>query len=124
MVIEFLLIFVVLAIMFFILSVLLMDDYPEITIPLIMVGIIFTILCTYGMWDVEYAYIGFNNTIGNTTFYRESVSYGDPYSYIFIGLFFMYILLFFRTGHNLWKNALETKGQMDYRFSSNRFNKR
>jgi hypothetical protein len=92
-----------------------MEDNPMLAIPFIMVGMIFSILCTYGMWNVEYFYIGYNASIGNTSSYFVSTDvYGDPYSYIFVLMFFVFTVLFVKTGFNMWRDALETKAEMDY----------
>jgi len=114
--------FIVLSILFFILSIFLMEDKPFLSIPFIMLGMIFTILCTYGLWDVEVLYVNFNATTGitNTSMYSTSV-YGDPYSYIFMLFFFIFVALFFRAGFNMWKEALESPGEMNYRTRDNRW---
>jgi len=113
---EILVLFIIITIIMFILSVYTVDENPTLSIPFIMVGMIFCVLCAYGMWNVETQYIGYNATLGNTSFYTQSVStYGDPYSYVFLAFFFIFVLLFIRSGWNLWKEALETKGQMDYK---------
>jgi len=93
-----------------------MEDTPVISIPFIMCGMIFSILCTYGFWNVEYFYVGYNASVGNTTTAMYStMNYGDPYSYIFMLMFFIFFILFFRAGFNMWKDALKTEGEMDYR---------
>ena len=87
-----------------------------IALPFVMIGMIFTILCTYGMWNIETLYIGYNATFGNTSAeIYSNRSYGDAYGYIFLFLFFVYILVFFRIGWNLLKEAQETQGEMDYK---------
>ena len=118
---DFLIIFIILTIIFFILSMYTMEDSPQLSIPFIMLGMIFTILVTYGLWDVEIPYVGYNSTFGNSSFAMFStISYGDPYSYIFILVFFVFVMLFIRCGWNLWSDALETKGEMDYSLRSRR----
>jgi len=99
-----------------------MEDRPQIAIPFIMIGMIFTILCTYGFWDVEYFYVGYNATAGNTSSFMYSTSqYGDPYSYVFFIVFWIFVILLLRTGMNLWKEALQTEGQMKYSKRDNRW---
>ena len=113
---DLLILFIVLSILFFIISVYLMEEKPMLSIPFIMLGMIFTILASYGMWNVEVLYVGYNASSGltNTSIYTTT-SYGDPYSYIFMLFFFIYVVLFFRAGVNTWKEALETQGEMDFR---------
>ena len=115
MLMEMLMLFIILTIIFLLLSIYTMEDEPVLAIPIIMVGMIFSILCTYGLWDVEYFYTGFNSSVGNTsTYVYSTISYGDPYSYIFMLLFFIYCTLFVRAGFNAWQDALDTKGEMEY----------
>jgi len=110
---EILALFIVLTIILFIISVFMVDENPTLAIPFIMIGMVFAVLCTYGLWDVETLYVGYNATMGNTSISMYSNhNYGDPYSYVFMFFFFVYVLLFFRAGWNLWKEALETKGQL------------
>ena len=87
-----------------------------------MLGMIFSVLCTYGMWDVEYFYVGYNASSGltNTSLY-STMSYGDPYGYIFMVLFFIFFIFFIRAGMNLWKEALQAQGEMDYRTRDRRW---
>lgn len=113
---EMLLLFVVIVIIMLILSIYTMDENPTLAIPLIMIGIIFTVLCAYGVWDVEYLYVGINATTGFTEAQVYSTqSYGNPYSYIFLTICFIFCMFFFKAGFNLWKEALQTKGDMDYK---------
>lgn len=114
--------FIVLSILFFILSVYLVENNPRISIPFIMLGMIFTILCAYGMWEVEVLYVNYNASSGltNTSVY-STMDYGDPYSYIFVLFFFVFMVLFFRSGFNMWKEALATQGEMDYRIRDKRW---
>jgi preprotein translocase subunit SecY len=93
-----------------------MEEKPILSIPVLMVGMIFCVLCSYGFWNVEMLYIGYNSSVGNTTAtIYSTMNYGDPYSYIFMVLFYIFCLMFVKAGFNSWKDALETKGQIDYR---------
>jgi len=115
---DLLIIFIILSIIFFILSIIFMEsENPMIAIPFIMLGMIFAILCTYGCWNVEIAYTSVNVTTGGTdlSVYTTDV-YGDPYSYVFMLFFFIYVVLFFKTGFNMWNKALETQGEMDIKY--------
>lgn len=113
---DLLVLFIILTIIFLFISFFTMEDYPMISLPFVMIGMIFSILCTYGMWNIETLYIGYNASFGNTSAeIYSNTGYGDPYGYIFMFLFFVYILVFFRIGWNLWTEALETEGQMDYK---------
>jgi len=113
---DLLILFIILTILFLFISFFTMEDFPMISLPFCMIGMIFSILCTYGMWNIETLYIGYNASFGNTSAeIYSNQSYGDPYGYIFMFLFFVYILVFFRIGWNLWTEALETEGQMDYK---------
>ena len=119
MIVDILILFIVITLILFFISVFTMEDNPLISIPFIMLGMIFSILVTYGLWDVEYFYVGYNASVGNTSTYTYStMGYGDPYGYIFVLLFFIFVVLFIRSGMNMWRDALETKGEMNY--NSNR----
>lgn len=106
---DLLIIFILLSIIMFILSVFIMEtENPIMAVPFIMVGMIFTILCAYGVWDVEFLYINFNATLGTTSASIYSTdAYGDPYSYIFMVFFFFFVLVLVKTGANVVKQALE-----------------
>ena len=109
-----LILFVVITLICFFISIFTMEDNPMLAIPVIMIGMIFSVLCTYGFWDVEYFYVGYNASVGNTTSYIYSTSvYGDPFSYVFFILFFVFFALFIKTGFNMWRDALETQGVLD-----------
>ena len=93
-----------------------MESNPMLSLPFITLGMVFSILCTYGFWDLEYYYVDFNATFGNSSLGNyATMDYGDPYSYIFVLVFFIFVVIFFRAGWNLWKEALATEGQIPYR---------
>lgn len=119
---DILMLFIVLSILFFILSIYLLEDKPFVAIPFIMLGMIFTILCAYGLWDVEVLYVNYNASSGltNTSIY-STIEYGDPYSYIFVLFFFIFMVLFFKSGFNMWRDALKTQGEMNYRTRDKRW---
>lgn len=121
MLIDILILFIIITLIVFFLTLFIIEDKPMIALPLIMIGMIFSILCTYGMWNVEYFYVGYNATEGNSSSYIFStMDYGDPYSYIFVLFFFVFIILFFKAGWNMWREALKTQGEMDYKRPSKR----
>jgi len=102
-------------ILFFIISAILVEDNPKIAVPFIMLGMIFSILCSYGVWRVDFLFVNYNATMGNSSAEVFTTwEYGDPYSYIFMFIFFIFLILFFRAGFNWWRDALETQGEMDY----------
>ena len=86
-----------------------------IAIPIIMVGMVFCSICAYGVFDVDYVYVAYNSTVGNSTPYVYSTEYGTPYTYVFFLLFMIFAMLFFRCGWNMWKIALKTRGEIEYR---------
>jgi len=117
MIFDMLILFVVITFICLLLTIFMVEKDPMMTIPVIVIGWIFSILCAYGMYNVEYFYVGYNSSIGNTTTNLYSTSYGDPYGYIFILVFYVFVMFFIRAGWNLWKEALDTKGEMDYRMN-------
>ena len=122
MIIDMLMIFVLAVIILFILSMFIVDEYPWMSLGFISMGMIFSVLCAYEFWNFEWFYIGYNSTIGNTTPYiYNTFDYGQPYSYVFMVIFFFFCLLLIKAGVNVWKESLETEGEMDYRTKDRRW---
>ena len=107
MFIDLLIIFIALTVVFLVLSIFLMEgDNPLMATPFIVLGWIFSVICTYGVWNIEYAYTAVNTTTGGTDFLIYSTdTYGDPYSYIFYFIFFMFVIIFMRVAFNQVKKA-------------------
>lgn len=112
---EWLILFIIITFICLILSIFLMEENPILAIPVIMIGMIFSVLCAYGVFDVDYVYIAYNSTVGNSTPYVYSVEYGSPYTYVFFLIFMIFCMLFFKTGWNLVQIAAKTKGEMEYK---------
>ena len=113
---DMLIVFILLTIIILVLTVFLVEDRPLLSIPFVMIGMIFSILCTYGLYDVELSNSVFNVTTGLTTIeVTHFMEWGDPYAYVFMLMFFIFFILFIRAGFNMWRIALETEGQMNYR---------
>jgi len=102
-------IFIVATFVAVIITVYLMEEKPVLSIPFIFLGLIGSVICTYGMWSVEYLMV-----LSDDSVVVESLNYGEPYSYVFVFTFFLFFLFFFRAGFNMWKEALATKGEFDY----------
>jgi len=113
---SWLMIFIILTFLMLIISIFLMEEQPVTAIPFIMLGMIFSILCAYGVWKVEWAVIQNDNT-----FVLESANYGEPYSYVFVLIFFIFLMVFVKSGFNTWQEALQTKGEIDYHRKDNRW---
>ena len=114
MLFEMLILFIILAILMFILSIYTIEDAPYYSIAFVMLGMIFSVLCAYGVWEVDFLVVGYNASNGSTvTEMYNSYSYGDPYSYIFVLLFFIFVIMFMVAAFNSWKHALKTKGELD-----------
>lgn len=109
MLVSILLLFMVVTFIALLVSLYLMETKPMLSIPFIFIGLIFSVICTYGLWNVEFAILQSDNV-----FHMESVDYGQPYSYVFVFMFFVFMLFFIRAGQNMWTEALETKGEIDY----------
>lgn len=113
MLFDMLVLFILIVVISLILSIFLVEDRPLLAIPLLMLGMIFSILCTYGMYDVELYTNSFNSSTGVTELEVTSfMDWGDPYAYVFMLLFFVFMILFIRAGFNMWQIALETQGEM------------
>ena len=104
---SWLLIFIIVTLLMLIISIILMEEQPYVAIPFIVIGWIFSVLCAYGVWSVEFAVLQNDNT-----FVIESTSYGEPYSYVFVFVFLLFVMIFIRAGFNTWKMAMEQKGEM------------
>ena len=72
-----------------------------------MMGMITSILCTYGLWSVEYRDMGYNSTSGQTESITTTVNYGDPYGYIFFIIFFLFVAFFIYAIFRSWQIMLE-----------------
>lgn len=95
------------------LIILLLDDRWKMTLPLIMVNLIFITIIVYGFWNVEWIYL---DAAGDIYFYSDDTH--SVYSYVFVGFWFIHMLLFFKAGYDSWKDALQTKGEMSYRLQA------
>jgi hypothetical protein len=117
MLLDILIIFIVVTIISFFVSVFTIEDYPVISFAFISLGMVFSILCTYSLWNVEYFYVGYNATEGNTSTYIYGTDvYGDPYSYIFVLIFFIFVILFVKASFNMWNLALEKNNEKKRRW--------
>lgn len=115
MLMDMLILFAVITIILFILSVFTVDENPALAIPFIIMGMIFCILCAYGSVNIETLYIGYNATYGNSTAQLHStLKHGEPYGYMFMTFFFIYTLLFFKAAVNVLKESAKTKGEIRY----------
>ena len=90
-------------------------------VVLIAINLFFIIIITYGFFNIEFFYVG-NYWAGNGTYapaiYEAGTTggyYSLAYVYIFTGLAFIHIILFFKCGYDAWQEALLTKGQMEYK---------
>ena len=97
--------FIIITFVMLIISIIAMEsERPEMSLPFISLGLIFSALSAYGMWDFETVYIKYANTTGDSTQYFPDVystlQYGDPYSYVFLMIFFMFCAFLVRAGWN------------------------
>ena len=104
---SWLLIFIIITLLMLMITIFMVEDQPYMVIPFIMIGMIFSVLCTYGVWNVEWAVLQNDNT-----FVMESTSYGEPYSYVFMLIFFIFMMLFIKAGFNTWRQELDKKSEM------------
>jgi len=106
MLIEVLILFIIITVLMLILSIYTVEsDKPEMSVPFIMVGMIFSILCAYGFANVEFFYIHYENVTNNSTEYIPAIfsttQYAKVYPYIFVLIVFIFAILLFRAGYNL-----------------------
>ena len=112
---SWLMIFIIVTILMLVITIFMVEEQPYMSIPFVIIGMIFSVLCAYGVWKVEWAVLQSDNT-----FVLESASYGEPYSYVFVLIFFIFMMLFVKAGFNTWKQALEKKAEMDYNLKMQR----
>lgn len=103
MLIEMLLIFIIVSVILFIFSLYTMEENPMLAIPLIMVNIVFVVLIMYGITYVEWFYIAAD---GTPTIY-STMTYANPYAYVFLVFMFIQIMLLIKTGFNLVQEGLK-----------------
>ena len=108
--------FIIITFIALLLSAYLMENNPPMSIPFILIGVLFSILCSYGMLDVEFVVMRSDNTV-----LTESFNYGEPYSYVFVFIFFIFIMFFFRAAWNMLQESLKTKGEFRYTQNRNYF---
>ena len=106
---EWLTLFIIITFICLILSIFVMEEQPYLAMPLIMIGMLFSVVCAYGVYQVDYVYVAYNSTIGNSSAYTYSVSYGEPYSFIFVFLFFVFFMLIFKCAFNTLRDVLKRR---------------
>ena len=116
MLVGWLTLFIVVTLVAILISAYLMEENPQLSIPFIFIGMIFSVLSTYGFWNVEWPVLQ-----ADDTFIMETANYGEPYSYVFMFLFFVFLLFLIRAGMNMWKEALATKGEISYSMNKKYF---
>ena len=114
MLIDLIILFIIIVIICFILTVFLMLDYPIIALPFITVGMLLSVVLTYGMWRIDFFYTSYNATHGNCSAEIYSTfNYGEPYSYIFFLLFWVFVALFVFCGFQYWRQIINKEGQVN-----------
>lgn len=103
--------FIVVTLVAVFISAYLMETRPILAYPFIIIGFMFSIVCAYGVWDVEFPVL-----LSNDTVVYESAQYGDPYSYIFVFLAFVFVMFFVRASSNylLEKAKIKKEQTPDY----------
>lgn len=112
MIIDLVILLIVITLLLFIIIIIL-DKLWKITVPLIMVNMIFIVILAYAFWNVEWLY---TNAAGNPVMY--STEEYSMYSFVYVGFFFIHVILFIKAGWESWQEALQTKGQMSYRIQA------
>jgi hypothetical protein len=110
MLIDFLMIFMIIVFICFFLTIFIIDISPVTCLPIIMIGMITSIIVTYGLWKVERVDTVFNATSGATESFTTTFNYGDPYSYIFFLIFWIFVSFFLIAIFMQWKNISEREG--------------
>ena len=107
--------FIIVTLIAILISAYLMEENPIMSIPFIFIGLIFSVICAYGVWDVEFVVL-----LSDDTIVYESADYGQPYSYIFVFLFFILVMFFFRAASNYFVDSAKTEGEFNYSLNENK----
>ena len=114
MLIDLIILFIIVVIICFILTIVFMVDKPVIALAFVTLGMVFSVILTYGMWRIDFFYTSYNNTHGNTSAeIYSSFDYGNPYSYIFFFIFWVFVALFVFCGFQYWRQILNKKGEVN-----------
>lgn len=91
-------------------------------VALISVNLFFIVLAAYGFYEIEWTYTS-KYFSGNGTYMMDIYSTEKYYylAYIFYVFFLIHVILFVKAGWDSWKDALSTKGEMDYRLRDRRW---
>lgn len=110
MLIQIIIIFIIIMFICLVLTGFLMWDYPILASLFDTVGMVLSVVLTYGMWRIDFFYTSYNATFGNTSAEIYSTyDYGMPWSYVFFFLFWVFAALFVYCGFRYWKIVLERK---------------
>ena len=116
MLLEMLIVFIIITVILFILSVIFMDDAPMVAVPILFTGMVFTILCAFGFFEVDTVYLGQNLSTGAIEpMIYSNEAYNTAYPWVFFFLFILFAIVFLRIGFNLLMEAKQTMGEMNYR---------
>ena len=110
MIIQITIILIILIFICLVLTGFLMYDLPILAAIFATVGMVFSVVATYGMLRIDWFYIGYNNTFGNTSVEIHSTfDYGTPWAYVFVLMFFIHLVLFVYCGFRKWQLVLDKK---------------
>jgi predicted membrane protein len=98
MYIDLLIIFVIVSILFLIISIILVEENPRLSVVFIIVGLIFTVYCSFGFMQVQYV-------LGDGTLYTDE-SYAEPFGWGFFFIAMIYAMLFFYAGYNYMRQMM------------------
>ncbi len=108
MILELLIIFIIITILMLMFAMILIEEYLDLAIIAVMVGIFFAVITSYGFINVEYYTSGFNVTSGNIENHVFQITgYNEPYPIVFLMIVFFFVALFFKIAFKIWKKSLE-----------------
>jgi hypothetical protein len=92
MLLDILIVFVIITILLFIISVIMVEENPAVSIILIIAGMIFSIFCVFGFGSVD-VMLGDGTLVSDTSYY-------ETFGWAFFFFFLFYALLFIKAGFN------------------------
>ena len=99
MLVDLLLIFIIISVLLFIISAIMVEENPSLSVIFIIAGLMFTTYAAFGFIKIDYL-------LPDGTLYTDS-SYGEAYGWGFFFFAMLYALLFVKAGFNYLKQKAE-----------------
>jgi Ca2+/Na+ antiporter len=101
MLIDLLAIFILITVLLFIISAIMVEENPTMSIIFIIAGMFFTVYCVFGFASIDVV-LGDGTVYSNTT-------YLEAYGWGFFFMFILYVMLFVKAGFNYLNDRVEQR---------------